>query len=157
MSKNGAREDFAPDTTATRDIGGTYGGAAGTMPGAATEPVQSGTAHRLERTGTDVHEQATIGTLPDASSDPSAGISVRTGDAPAYRASDDQGGGGHPMSRTDVGDAPTTQTDHREAAQNPDNGPRSSGTGESAPEKVFREDPPTRSSGSGDTAANDAF
>lgn len=156
MSKNGAREDFTPDTTATRDMGGAYGGTAGTMPGAATEPVQSGTAHRLKRTGTDLHEQATMGRRPDTSSDPSAGISVRTGDAPAYRASDDQGGD-HPMSRTDAGDAPTTQTDHRETAQNPDDGPRNSGTGDSAPEKVFREDPPTRSSGSGDTAANDAF
>ena len=98
MSKDDTRETFTPDPTATRDIGGAYGGSTGTMAGTGTGPINdTGNAQRLKQTGADAAEQGRIGTLPDTSSDPNSGISVPSGDAPAYRASDDQGSSDHPM------------------------------------------------------------
>jgi hypothetical protein len=159
MSKDGERENFKPDPTATRDIGGAYGGDAGTMAGASTEPNDgSPQAQRLERSGTDLYEQAATGGRADTSSDPSRGTGVPAGAAPAYGATGDRSSGGHPMSHTDAANTSTAQTDHREDAQSPDRGLGQEWTGESAPDQEFRDNPPTRRSGEGkDTAANDAF
>jgi hypothetical protein len=159
MSKDGERETFKPDPTATDDIGGTYGGAAGTMAGADAEPDNSSVqARHLERSGTDLHEQAVIGNRAAVSSDPNRGSSIPTSAAPDYRATGDRNPSAHPMSHTDAADTSTAHTDHREDAQNPDRGLGDEWTGESAPDQEFRDNPPTRRSGQGqDTAANDAF
>jgi hypothetical protein len=159
MSKDDKRENFKPDPTATRDIGGAYGGSAGTMAGTDTEPNDDSTqAQRLERSGTDVREQTAVGGRTGTSSDPTRGTSVPAGDAPAYRTAGGRNSGSHPMSRTDAADTSTAQTDHREEAQSPDRGLGQDWTGESAPDQEFRDNPPTRRSGEGkDTAANDAF
>ncbi len=143
MSKDDKRENFKPDPTATRDIGGAYGGEAGTMAGAGTKPDDgSAQAQRLDRGGTDRHEQAAVGARAGTSS--ARGTSVPAGD--------------HPMSRTDAADTSTAQTDHRENAHSPDRGLGDEWSGESAPDQEFRDNPPTRRSGEGkDTAANDAF
>lgn len=85
-------------------------------------------------------------------------VSTRDEAAPgdAYTPPEDGQRKGHPMSQQESGKGATAKTDQRDAAQDESQGLGGNWTGETAPDREFRERPPTRG---GDPAvdANDAF
>lgn len=75
---------------------------------------------------------------------------------PAYAAPNDPQRKAHPMSQQDSGKNATSQTDQRDAAHDDTQGLGGDWSGETAPEREFREHPPTRG-GDPPVDANDAF
>lgn len=145
MSKRDTNQELVSDETATRDVGGAYGGKGGPMP-----------------TREEAQRDESFGERPDTATDPNKGGNATNHDAVSYAPSGATGEQ-RPMSgdvaeagQTRTGNPETGPTDARDRSKEQDHGLGGQWTGETAPDVQARENSPVRG-GEKNTEATDAF